>query len=87
MDPNPDIHGNRGIIYKQNNKIKIDFYDIFSSDGRKRIITYLVKVENDRLYVLEYLFMDYVFMNQMLCYVYEKKDKVPEGYKNYEADW
>ncbi|MDR1876430.1 MAG: hypothetical protein LBQ84_02260 [Flavobacteriaceae bacterium] len=36
MDPNPDISGNRGIIYKQNNKIKIDFYDIFSSDGRKK---------------------------------------------------
>jgi hypothetical protein len=53
----------------------------------KKIVTYWVRVENDRLYVLWYSFMDYVFMNQMQCSVYEKKDKVPEEYKSYEADW
>jgi hypothetical protein len=85
-NPNPEKVGTRGIIYKRGNKIKIDFFQVISQGGGMGIVTYQVWIEGDKLFLLERSFFSVLF-NEMTCYVYEKKEKVPEEWKQYKADW
>ncbi|MDY3391973.1 hypothetical protein PG608_12240 [Riemerella anatipestifer] len=50
--PNPEDSGMRGIIYKKNNRLKID-YQSADQDGSMFISTYTIKVDNDLIYLLE----------------------------------
>jgi len=82
MSPDPEKKGLRGIIYKKGNIIKTDFFEGIS-DGGMKIRTYQVKVEENRLYLLNYVFLN----PEIWCLVYEKKEKVPEEWKQYKPDW
>ena len=84
-DPNPEITGRRGIIYKKNGKIKIDAqFGNQSGDVYKG--TYSVKIEGDYIYLLDDNFL--VPRSEYICFVYKKSDeKVPEEWKKYPADW
>ena len=84
-DPNPEITGRRGVIYKKNGKIKIDTQfanqsgDIFKG-------SYSVKIEGDYIFLLDDNFL--VPGSEYICFVYKKSDeKVPEDWKKYPADW
>ena len=84
-DPNPEITGRRGIIYKKNGKIKIDTQfanqsgDIFKG-------TYSVKIEGDYLFLLDDNFL--VPRDEYICFVYKKSDeRIPEEWNKYKADW
>jgi len=84
-DPNPEITGRRGIIYKKNGKIKIDAqFGNQSGDVYKG--TYSVKIEGDYIFLLDDNFL--VPRNEYICFVYKKSDeKIPEEWKKYAADW
>ena len=84
-DPNPEITGRRGIIYKKNNKIKIDTqFGNQSGDVYKG--SYSVKIEGDYIFLLDDNFL--VPRSEYICFVYKKSDeKVPEDWKKYPADW
>ncbi|MDR2122938.1 MAG: hypothetical protein LBP34_07415 [Flavobacteriaceae bacterium] len=85
-NPNPEKVGYRGVIYKQGNKTKIDFFKGVSQDGDMGIVTYQVWVEGDKLLLLERSLHN-IILNEIPCYIYEKKDKVPEEWKQYKPDW
>jgi hypothetical protein len=72
--PDPEKEGLRGIIYKQGNKTKIDFFQGVSQDGDMGIVTHWVWVEGDKLFLLERSFSS-VLSNEMTCYVYKKRIK------------
>jgi hypothetical protein len=84
--PDPEKIGLRGVIYKQGNKTKIDFFQGVSQFGDMGIVTYRVWVEGDKLFLLERSLHN-IILNEIPCYVYEKKEKVPEEWKQYKADW
>jgi hypothetical protein len=93
-NPNPEVDGLRGVIYKRKKKIKIDIFEGVSGGGDMAIVTSRVMVEGDRLYLLEYpplidyiFIINYIFPNEIPCDVYEKKEKVPEEWKKYKPDW
>jgi hypothetical protein len=71
--PDPEKIGLRGVIYKQGNKIKVDFFQGVSQSGEMGIVTHWVWVEGDKLFLLERSFSSVLF-NEMTCYVYKKKD-------------
>ncbi|WHF51963.1 hypothetical protein QGN23_01500 [Chryseobacterium gotjawalense] len=78
---NRNITGNRGILY-QDKYLFIDMYGAIS-DGAMRIITYKIKIENDKIFLLEKTFLG----GDNLCRVFAKKNKIPEDWKQYEANW
>jgi len=84
-DPNPEITGRRGIIYKKNGKIKIDAqFGNQSGDVYKG--TYSVKIEGDYIFLLDDNFL--VPRSEYICFVYKKSDeKISEDWKKYPSDW
>ena len=86
-DPNPEITGRRGVIYKKNGKIKIDAqFGNQSGDVYKG--TYSVKIEGDYIYLRRFQKVFFSESSELLCFVYKKSDeKVPEDWKKYDADW
>lgn len=86
MNPDPNIIGDRGVIYKKNNWLKIDLTSS-DQDGSLFIQSYKIKVEKDKLYLLEegntFLFNP----SEYICYVFEKSEKVPDDWKKFSADW
>jgi len=77
MNADPEITGRRGVIYKKNNKIKID------TDFKG---SYSVKIEGDYIFLLDDNFL--VPRDEYICFVYKKSDeKIPEEWKKYPADW
>ncbi|OWR14578.1 hypothetical protein [Chryseobacterium sp. VAUSW3] len=85
-DANPLNAGTRGIIYKNNNSIRIDFTNA-DQDGTLFVGTYQVKIENDKIYLLElpgtFLFKP----SEYICYEYKKSNKIPENWKEYSSEW
>ena len=86
-DPNPEITGRRGIIYKKNGKIKIDTQfanqsgDIFKG-------TYSVKIEGDYIYLQTFKDAFFSEYSESLCFVYKKSDeRISADWKKYKADW
>ena len=85
MNADPEITGRRGIIYKKNNKIKIDT-DFANQGGTISKGSYSVKIEGDYIFLLDDNFL--VPRNEYICFVYKKSDeKVPEDWKKYPSDW
>jgi hypothetical protein len=82
-DKDPDITGNRGIIYEKGKDIYIDMYGAVS-DGGMKILTYKVKIEDDKIFVIEKNFLMGVNGD---CRVFMKSEKIPEEWKKYKADW
>lgn len=78
---NPEITGNRGIIYGTPNNVKIDFLEGVSNN-KIVINTYKVKLEGDYIYM--YLPS---LQNQKYCLVYKKSDFVNDDYKKFKANW
>ena len=60
--------GNSGVIYIKNGKLKIDLIG-GTSDRSKIVRTYRVKIEGERLHVLE----ESAVINELIYYVYELK--------------
>ena len=84
-DPNPEITGSRGIIYKKNGKIKIDT-QFANQGGTISKGSYSVKIEGDYIFLLDDNFL--VPRNEYICFVYKKSDeKIPEEWKKYPSDW
>lgn len=85
LNPDPNVTGYRGIVYKKNNIFFIDEAS-FSSDRSLKIYTYKLKIEGDKIYLLEMpktLFKP----SEYTCLVYQKSQKIPEEWKKYKADW
>jgi len=76
---NPEIEGNRGIIYKCNEKIKLDIMEGVSNN-RIAINTYRVKISGDTIFVLTSYY-------DPTCYVFKKCNKIPDSYKSYKVNW
>ncbi|PQL94404.1 hypothetical protein [Apibacter adventoris] len=70
----------------KNKNIRIDFFAAIS-DGRMTLKTYKIKIEGNKLYMLDYSFTNSLFINELQCHVFEKKEKVPEEYLKYTPDW
>ena len=85
MNADPEITGRRGIIYKKNNKIKIDT-DFANQGGTISKGSYSVKIEGDYIFLLDDNFL--VPGSEYICFVYKKSDeKIPEEWKKYPAEW
>ena len=85
MNADPKKTGRRGIIYKKNNKIKIDT-DFANQGGTISKGSYSVKIEGDYIFLLDDNFL--VPGSEYICFVYKKSDeKVPEEWKKYPSDW
>lgn len=83
-DPNPENSGRRGIIYLKKNSLKIDT-QFADQDGHISKGTYSIKVDGDKIYLLD---NNFIFSRtEYLCYVYQKSEKIPEDWKQYKADW
>ena len=83
-DPNPVNAGRRGIIYSTKNSRKVDT-QFASQGGSISKGTYSLKVENDKIFLLD---DNFLFSNsEYICYEYVKSEKIPEVWKNYNADW
>lgn len=80
-DPNPEITGNRGIIYKDNNQIKIDFFERTPGNSPE-INTYTVKIEGDYIYMFKS-----TIVKEKLCEVFKKSDSLSDDYNKYPAIW
>lgn len=80
-DPNPEITGNRGIVYNEQNNLKIDFLEGVSNN-RIVINSYKVKVEGEYIYMFKTS-----IQNEKYCSVYKKSDFVNDEYRKYKADW
>lgn len=79
----PQKTGRRGIIYKKNNKIKIDT-DFANQGGTISKGSYSVKIAGDTLF----LYDDNTFVkSEVLCMEFIKYKKIPEEWKKYEANW
>lgn len=83
-DPDLRNAGRRGIIYLKNNNLKIDT-QFADQDGHISKGAYSVKVEGNKIYLLDDNFL--FSRPEYLCYVYEKSEKIPDGWKRYKADW
>lgn len=81
---NPEITGNRGVIYKERNEIKIDFFEGVSNN-RLTVNTYLVQVKDNKIYMFETSGLG--FAKDRQCLVFEKNEVVNTEYKNYKAEW
>lgn len=65
----PNREGYNGILYSKNDKLKIDLIG-GASDGSKIIRSYKLKIEGNRLHLLE----DNPFMgSELIYYIYERK--------------
>ena len=85
MNADPEITGRRGIIYKKNNKIKIDT-DFANQGGTISKGSYSVKIEGDYIYLLDDNFL--VPGSEYICFVYKKSDeRIPEDWQKYPSDW
>lgn len=85
LEPNPNIAGYRAIIYQKNQNIWIDRAGL-SSDRSLKIYTYKLKIEGDKIYLLEIpktLFKP----SEYTCLVYEKSKKIPDDWKQYKPAW
>ncbi len=85
MSADPEYTGQRGVVYTKNNQIKVDLFSSIS-DGDMAILSYKVKIDGNKLYLLETLFSPFG-NGETHCYLYEKYEKIPEDYKQYKADW
>ncbi|MDQ1805748.1 hypothetical protein RAH57_17285 [Chryseobacterium sp. CKR4-1] len=85
-DPNPEISGRRGVIYLKNGNLRIDTQGA-SQDGDIFKITFKVRVEGDKIYLLEVSNALLFEPSEYTCFVYQKSEKIPENWKNYKADW
>lgn len=84
-EADPEKTGMRGIIYiNKKNNLKIDT-QFANQDGHISKGTYSVKVEGDKLYLLD----DNLLLPQSeyICFVYQKAEQVPESWRQYKADW
>ncbi|WP_417430973.1 hypothetical protein [Halpernia sp.] len=86
VNPNPQISGKRGIVYLNNNIIKIDS-QFADQNGNLFKGTYRLKVEGDKLYLLEEGNTLLFNPSEYICYVYQKSEKIPEDWKQYKPDW
>ncbi|WP_185226179.1 hypothetical protein [Chryseobacterium indologenes] len=77
-----NITGNRGIIYEKGNILYIDMYGAIS-DGEMKILTFKLKIENNKIFMRE----NSSFGGVSLCRVFNKSGKIPEDWKQYTADW
>jgi len=85
MNADPEITGRRGIIYKKNNKIKIDT-DFANQGGTISKGSYSVKIEGDYIFLLDDNFL--VPGSEYICFVYKKSDeRIPEDWQKYPAEW
>ncbi|WP_208292247.1 hypothetical protein [Sphingobacterium paludis] len=85
--PDPEDSGERGVIYKKGDKIKIDTQSA-TDVGSLYKQTFEVIVDGDKIYLVERLFgMSWGWSSNPLCFVYEKAEKVPEDWKKYKPDW
>ncbi|MFZ4929933.1 hypothetical protein [Chryseobacterium sp. Mn2064] len=82
--PDPEKGGMRGVIYRRNNALKIDT-QFANQAGHISKGTYSVKVEGNKLYLLDNHFL--VPRSEYICFVYQKSEKIPENWKHYKADW
>ncbi|MFC0343432.1 MULTISPECIES: hypothetical protein [Epilithonimonas] len=65
--------GHRGVIYlDKNGNLKIDLFQGISQDGSVGIVTYSVKIEGDKIYMLSPRH-NFFNGNDRVCYVYEKR--------------
>ncbi|AKK72620.1 hypothetical protein OK18_08270 [Chryseobacterium gallinarum] len=85
-DPDPENAGMRGIIYLKDNHIRIDTQGA-SQDGDIFKITFKVKIEGDKIYLLEMPNTLLFQPSEYNCYIYQKAKKIPEDWKKYKADW
>src|SRR5690606_24381177 len=86
QDTNPENAGMRGIIYLKNDQIRIDTQGA-SQDGDIFRITYKIKIEGDKIYLLEIPYTLLFNPSEYNCYIYQKSEKIPEDWKKYKADW
>lgn len=83
-EPDPEKAGMRGVMYIKNNALKIDT-QFANQSGNISKGTYSVKVEGDKLYLLDDHFL--VPRSEYICFVYQKAEKIPENWKQYKAEW
>lgn len=83
-DGNPKNTGKRGVIYMKNNFLKIDT-QFSDQNGNISRGSYSIKVQGDKLYLLDNNFL--FTRAEYFCKVFEKSEKIPEFWKQYEADW
>lgn len=83
-EPNPEITGRRGIIYLEDDKIKIDT-QFANQGGSISKGTYSVKVNDDKLF----LYDDNSFLpkSEFICIVFEKSEMVPIDWAKYKVEW
>ncbi|PWN68066.1 hypothetical protein [Chryseobacterium oncorhynchi] len=83
-EPDPEKTGMRGVIYFKKNLLKIDT-QFASQGGHISKGTYSVKVEGDKLYLLDDNLL--IPQSEYICFIYQKSEKIPENWKQYKADW
>lgn len=83
-EPDPEKAGMRGVIYSKDNALRIDT-QFANQAGHLSQGTYSVKVEGDKLYLLDDHFL--IPQSEYICFVYQRSEKIPENWKQYKADW
>lgn len=85
--PDPEDSGERGVVYKKGEEIKIDT-QFAGQGGTLQRATFKVIVEGDKIYLVQKLFgMSWGWSSNPTCDVYQKAEKVPEDWKKYKPDW
>lgn len=70
-----DYSGHRGVIYLDKNRnVKIDLFQGISQDGSVGIVTYSIKIEGEKIYMLAPR-KSFINGNDRVCYVYKKREK------------
>ena len=88
VDKDPNCKGNRGVVYKnKRGNICIDMYDGVG-DGFMQIVSYKVRIEDEKLYIMENI-GDFAFLmgQTTQCLIFQKWKEVPQEWKQYTADW
>lgn len=83
-ESNPEITGRRGVIYFKDSDLKIDT-QFSNQSGAISKGTYSLKVEGDKLYLIDD--NSWFPKRECICLVFEKSEKIPEDWKKYNADW
>jgi hypothetical protein len=85
-DANPKNAGRRGIIYVKNLSLRIDSQSA-DQDGNLFVGSYKVKIQHDKIYLLELPNTILFKPSEYICYEYQKTYKIPASWKKFQADW
>lgn len=83
-EPDPDITGRRGVIYLKGDMIKLDT-QFSNQGGAVSKGTYSVRVIGDKLYLYDDNSLGK--LQEFICHVFVKSERIPEDWKKFRVSW